>query len=61
MWFFNGLRPHKLEEQGDKDVLEAQSLLDNRGAELSPSRRQPARDLLTRYVAFPIPVLHSQR
>ena len=47
MWSFNGMRPRKLEEQGDQHVLEAQRLLDNRGAELSPSRRQPAEDLLS--------------
>jgi len=58
-WSFNGLRPRKLEEQGDRDVSDAESLLNNREAELSPSRRQPAKDLLTRYVGFPILVLHS--
>lgn len=47
MWSFNGLRPHKLEEQGDQYVSEAQRLLNNHGAELSPSRRQPAEDLLS--------------
>jgi hypothetical protein len=58
MWPFNGLRPHTLEEQGDQYVSEAQRLLNNRGAELSPSRRQPAEDLLSEYVSFPVLVLH---
>lgn len=59
MWSFDGLRPRKLEEQGDQYVSEAQRLLNNRGAELSPERRQPAEDLISQYVAFPILVLHS--
>ena len=59
MWPFNGLRPRTLEEQGDQYVSDARRLLNNRGAELSPSRRQPAEDLLSEYVGFPVLVLHS--
>lgn len=58
MWPFDGLTPRTLEEQGDQYVSEAQRLLNNRGAELSPSRRQPAEDLLSEYVGFPVLVLH---
>lgn len=56
---FNCLKRRKLEEQGDKYLSDARSLFNNREAELSPSRRQPAKDLLTRYVDFPILVMHS--
>jgi len=47
MWSFNALRPRKLEEQGDQYVSKAQRLLNTRGAELSPSRRKPAEDLIS--------------
>jgi len=50
MWSFKGLRPRKLEEQGDQYVSEAQRLLNTRGTELSPSRREPAEDLISQYV-----------
>jgi hypothetical protein len=47
MWSFDSMRPRKLEERGDRYVSEAQRLLEDRGAELTPSRRQPAEDLLS--------------
>jgi hypothetical protein len=46
MRFFNDLRPRKLEQQGDKDVSEAQGLLDRRGAELSQSKLEHAHETL---------------
>jgi hypothetical protein len=46
MCALNGLKPWKLEEQGDKLVSESQELLDRRGAELSQSKRQQAQETL---------------
>ena len=46
MWTLDVLMPQKLEEQGDKEVSEAQRLLDRRGAELSQPRHDLAQDLL---------------
>lgn len=46
MWTLDVLMPQKLEEQGNKEVSEAQRLLDRRGAELSQPRHDLAQDLL---------------
>lgn len=46
MCILNGLRPRKLEEQGDKLVSEARRLLDRRGAEFSQTKRDQVQEKL---------------
>jgi hypothetical protein len=46
MCALNGLRPGKLEEQGDELVSEARRLLDCRGAEFSQTKRDQVQEML---------------